>query len=71
MLRVRRTLEVGAQRSYPLVLLTWLSFAQLERKRHLGNDIVVIIFVDGTTPFSPSLLKSEFNRTPTTTLSNR
>ncbi|ELR11121.1 RapGAP/RanGAP domain containing protein [Acanthamoeba castellanii str. Neff] len=36
---------------------------QLERKRHLGNDIVVIIFVDGSTPFSPSLLKSEFNHT--------
>ncbi|KAL6047989.1 GTPase-activating Rap/Ran-GAP domain-like protein 3 [Balamuthia mandrillaris] len=36
---------------------------QLERKRHLGNDIVVIIFVDGTTPFPPDIIKSEFNHT--------
>ena len=43
---------------------------QLERKRHLGNDIVVIIFVDGKDPesayqscltFDPSCMKSHFN----------
>ena len=42
---------------------------QLERKRHIGNDIVVIIFVDGEDEkareaalrFSPSSIKSHFN----------
>lgn len=43
---------------------------QLERKRHIGNDIVVIIFVDGPDPeeayqsalnFDPKCMKSHFN----------
>jgi len=34
---------------------------QLERKRHLGNDIVTIIFYEGTTPFNPAMLTSQFN----------
>ncbi|KAF2073139.1 hypothetical protein CYY_005555 [Polysphondylium violaceum] len=36
---------------------------QLERKRHIGNDIVVIIFQDSncSPPFRPSMIKSEFN----------
>eukprot|EP01100_Stratorugosa_tubuloviscum_P002462 TRINITY_DN1576_c0_g1_i1.p1 TRINITY_DN1576_c0_g1~~TRINITY_DN1576_c0_g1_i1.p1 ORF type:complete len:779 (+),score=300.06 TRINITY_DN1576_c0_g1_i1:15-2351(+) len=33
---------------------------QVERKRHLGNDIVCIIFVDGEKPFNPSTITSEF-----------
>ncbi len=47
---------------------TWLPHSerdaqQLERKRHLGNDIVVVIFLDGEEglPFDPTLIKSEFN----------
>lgn len=35
---------------------------QVEKKRHIGNDICVIIFKDGFTPFSPNMLTSEFNR---------
>ncbi len=37
----------------------------MERKRHLGNDIVVIVFLegDGSVPFDPNLIKSEFNHT--------
>jgi RAP1 GTPase activating protein 1 len=35
---------------------------QVERKRHIGNDIVVIIFKEGNTPFNPSLIRSHFNR---------
>jgi hypothetical protein len=35
---------------------------QVERKRHLGNDIVVIIFLDSGT-FTPSMIKTKFNRT--------
>ncbi|CAL4072455.1 unnamed protein product, partial [Meganyctiphanes norvegica] len=37
---------------------------QVERKRHIGNDIVNIVFLDGTpeemTAFSPSYIKSQF-----------
>jgi hypothetical protein len=34
---------------------------QLEKKRHIGNDVVVIVFQDGDTPFQPDLIKSFFN----------
>jgi hypothetical protein len=34
---------------------------QVERKRHIGNDIVVIIFQEGTTPFYPGCIRSDFN----------
>ena len=34
---------------------------QLERKRHLGNDVVVIIYKEGNQKFDPSCLHSEFN----------
>ena len=38
---------------------------QVERKRHLGNDVVVIVFreSDCTEPFDPLKIKSQFNRT--------
>jgi len=35
---------------------------QVETKRHLGNDIVVIVFNDSTQPFNPSWMTSEFNQ---------
>lgn len=34
---------------------------QLERKRHLGNDVVVIVFQAGDTIFDPTCIASEFN----------
>lgn len=34
---------------------------QVERKRHIGNDVVVIVFNDGKTPFLPTGMKSHFN----------
>eukprot|EP01104_Vermistella_antarctica_P004499 TRINITY_DN14935_c0_g1_i1.p1 TRINITY_DN14935_c0_g1~~TRINITY_DN14935_c0_g1_i1.p1 ORF type:complete len:686 (+),score=146.16 TRINITY_DN14935_c0_g1_i1:220-2277(+) len=34
---------------------------QLERKRHLGNDIVVIIFKESKQPFDPLSIHSHFN----------
>jgi RAP1 GTPase activating protein 1 len=34
---------------------------QLERKRHLGNDIVVLVFKEGNTPYVPNTITSEFN----------
>eukprot|EP01090_Pellita_catalonica_P014256 TRINITY_DN3582_c0_g1_i1.p1 TRINITY_DN3582_c0_g1~~TRINITY_DN3582_c0_g1_i1.p1 ORF type:complete len:590 (-),score=88.28 TRINITY_DN3582_c0_g1_i1:100-1869(-) len=38
-----------------------LDIQQVGRKRHLGNDIAVIIFKDGKRPFNPSSITSEFN----------
>lgn len=38
-------------------------FWQVERKRHIGNDIVNIIFIDGDScDFSPNCIKSQFTR---------
>jgi hypothetical protein len=41
-------------------------YFQLERKRHIGNDIVNIVFLDGTpeemAAFSPNCIKSQFTR---------
>ena len=34
---------------------------RVERKRHLGNDIGIILFNDTGKPIVPSTLKSEFN----------
>jgi len=34
---------------------------QIERKRHLGNDIVVIVFKEGNTPFDPLTITSHYN----------
>ncbi|XP_032452405.1 rap1 GTPase-activating protein 1 isoform X4 [Nasonia vitripennis] len=33
---------------------------QLQRKRHIGNDIVAIIFQEEATPFSPDMIASHF-----------
>jgi len=33
---------------------------QVERKRHIGNDIVVIIFVDGDAQYAPDTIRSYF-----------
>eukprot|EP01137_Pigoraptor_chileana_P025263 Opistho-2@94476 len=33
---------------------------QVQRKRHIGNDIVSIVFHEGTTPFIPTCIKSHF-----------
>ena len=33
---------------------------QLQRKCHIGNDIVAIVFQDTNTPFSPDMITSHF-----------
>ncbi|KAI7879201.1 uncharacterized protein EV154DRAFT_524673 [Mucor mucedo] len=33
---------------------------QIQRKRHIGNDIVCIVFVQGNQPFNPTAIKSQF-----------
>jgi len=35
---------------------------QIERKRHLGNDAVLIVFHDGQTPFNPQCITSKYNQ---------
>ncbi len=46
--------------------LLLLFFSKLERKRHIGNDIVNLVFLDGTpeemAAFSPNCIKSQFTR---------
>jgi len=43
--------------------MTFSSFdeQQIERKRHIGNDVVVIIFKEGDSPFNPVSISSHFN----------
>lgn len=36
---------------------------QLQRKRHIGNDIVAIVFQEENTPFSPDIIASNFLHT--------
>lgn len=40
------------------------SSVQVERKRHIGNDIVNIVFIDegDLSEFGPSCIKSQFTR---------
>ncbi|KAI8060680.1 hypothetical protein BC940DRAFT_246219 [Gongronella butleri] len=33
---------------------------QIQRKKHIGNDIVCIVFVQGRQPFNPAAIKSQF-----------
>ncbi|XP_061893562.1 rap1 GTPase-activating protein 1 isoform X7 [Entelurus aequoreus] len=33
---------------------------QLQRKRHIGNDIIAIVFQDANTPFVPDMIQSNF-----------
>jgi len=45
-----------------LLPFSTVNMQQIERKRHIGNDVVVIIFQDGDrTPFVPSSIASKFN----------
>lgn len=37
----------------------WLC-VQLQRKRHIGNDIVAVVFQDENTPFVPDMIASNF-----------
>jgi hypothetical protein len=39
-----------------------LDTQHIERKRHLGNDIVNIVFKEGDTPFNPSVIRSTFTQ---------
>lgn len=46
-------------------LFRLLSVRQVERKRHIGNDIVTIVFQEGddaSSSFKPSMIRSHFTR---------
>ena len=34
---------------------------QVDRKRHLGNDVVIVVFKEGDDPFTPLMIHSQFN----------
>lgn len=44
----------------PAFSLHYFFTLQLQRKRHIGNDIVAIIFQDESTPFVPDMIASNF-----------
>ncbi|PRP79617.1 hypothetical protein PROFUN_12807 [Planoprotostelium fungivorum] len=35
---------------------------RVERKRHIGNDVIVVVFQEGDKPFNPFVIKSQFNQ---------
>lgn len=53
-------LEAPSYWSAPFHLLSCFLPLQLQRKRHIGNDIVAIIFQDESTPFVPDMIASNF-----------
>ncbi|XP_050525940.1 rap1 GTPase-activating protein 1 isoform X3 [Daktulosphaira vitifoliae] len=44
----------------PLLPYTDNDPQQLQRKRHIGNDIVAIVFQESNTPFTPDMIASHF-----------
>jgi RAP1 GTPase activating protein 1 len=57
--------EVFENREIIFHVSTMLPFSkndqqQLQRKRHIGNDIVAIVFQEENTPFSPDMIASHF-----------
>lgn len=37
-----------------------MTLLQLQRKRHIGNDIVAVVFQEEATPFVPDMIASNF-----------
>lgn len=57
--------EIFKEREIMFHVSTLLPFTegdpqQLQRKRHIGNDIVAIVFQEQNTPFSPDMIASHF-----------
>ncbi|XP_057662198.1 rap1 GTPase-activating protein 1 isoform X2 [Diorhabda carinulata] len=60
--------EVFKEREIMFHVSTLLPFTendpqQLQRKRHIGNDIVAIVFQEENTPFTPDMIASHFLHT--------
>lgn len=45
---------------FPLFLVLFICAIQLQRKRHIGNDIVAMVFQEENTPFVPDMIQSNF-----------
>ena len=45
---------------FPLTNLNFIFIFQLQKKRHIGNDIVAIVFQDENTPFCADMIASHF-----------
>ncbi|GAM27438.1 hypothetical protein SAMD00019534_106140 [Acytostelium subglobosum LB1] len=45
----------------PMLPYSTVDNQQVEKKRHIGNDIVVLIFKEGDRPFNPNIMQSDFN----------
>ncbi|KAI8099312.1 uncharacterized protein BX664DRAFT_253874 [Halteromyces radiatus] len=60
------TIKSKWQDQYEVVyhISTWIPSLgdkqHIQRKRHIGNDVVCIVFVDGHQPFDPAAIKSQF-----------
>uniref|UniRef100_A0AAV2KEK1 Rap-GAP domain-containing protein n=1 Tax=Knipowitschia caucasica TaxID=637954 RepID=A0AAV2KEK1_KNICA len=46
--------------AYTMIHIGTQSAAALQRKRHIGNDIVAIVFQEENTPFVPDMIQSNF-----------
>lgn len=46
--------------TFPLLLVLFICLLQLQRKRHIGNDIVAVVFQEENTPFVPDIIQSNF-----------
>ncbi|ELK07210.1 GTPase-activating Rap/Ran-GAP domain-like protein 3 [Pteropus alecto] len=58
----KQQVRVNTQTFEPDVIC---AYVQVERKRHIGNDIVTIVFQEGEEPspaFKPSMIRSHFTR---------
>ncbi len=57
--------QAGVPLFLPRPLRVSHSQNQVERKRHLGNDVVLIVFRERgqNAPFNPRVIRSQFNRT--------
>lgn len=58
-------LTLGTCRVWAAFSVMLFIYIQVERKRHIGNDIVTIVFQEGEEPspaFKPSMIRSHFTR---------
>lgn len=45
----------------PLLPYDPINPQQLHRKRHIGNDVVVLVFCEGDDAFNPEVMTSNYN----------
>jgi len=45
----------------PLLPFVELDSQKVDRKKHLGNDVIIVIFKEGNEPLDPTIFRSQFN----------